>query len=421
MFDKMSKEEYRKLDNESFEARCATVLAELNNKESEVAVEDLIAEKDMIVEERKLRDSEVQIRKAMVKEVNKGAGEIIERSAKTVKEEKVMPENINETEAYTRAFYEFATAGKEIPVELRTSQNALTGDRSAVIPTTIMSRIIEKIETYGELYAKVTKTNIKGGVEYPILDLNPTAKWVAENAASEAQKVTSTKTVSFKYHELECVISQSRLASIVTFDEFQAKFPDIIARAMAKSIDKAIMGGSGNGEPEGIIQANGTMVVMDEDEINSWEAWHKNVKAKMGKSYRNGEFIMAQSTFDSYIDGMTDKNGQPIARTNYGIDGAENYRFMGKNVIIVEDDVIPGFDDVSIGGCFAVFVDLKNYAINTNQQLQMNKWTDFDNRTEKMGAYMVLDGKMIDKNGLITVRKKQAKKKAEKAEVAKSA
>ncbi len=406
MFDKMSKEEYRKLDTESFEARCQVVLAELQNKDSEVALNDLIAEKDMIVEERKLRDSEIQLRNAMVKEVGKGAGNVIERSVKTVKEDKVMPENINDTEAYTRAFYEFATAGKEIPVELRAG-NAVTSDRTAVIPSTIMSRIIEKMETYGELYAKVTKTNIKGGVEYPVLELKPNAAWVAENAQSTKAKVTSTSTVSFKYHELECVLSQSRLAAIVTMDEFQAKFPELVAQAMAKAIDIAIVKGTGSGQPVGIVNAAGaTKVELKDGDLNSWEAWHKNVKAKMKKSYRNGEFIMAQSTFDAYIDGMTDKNGQPIARTNYGIDGAETYRFMGKNVIIVEDDVLPGFDDASTGDVFAIFCDLKDYAINTNQQLQFNKWTDFDTRTDNMSAYMVLDGKLIDENGVILMKKK---------------
>ena len=29
--------------------------------------------------------------------------------------------------------------------------------------------------------------------------------------------------------------------------------------------------------------------------------------------------------FDGYIDGMVDKQGQPIGRVNYGIDGGETY------------------------------------------------------------------------------------------------
>lgn len=64
-------------------------------------------------------------------------------------------------------------------------------------------------------------------------------------------------------------------------------------------------------------------------------------KRQNEKAYRNGSFVMNQSTFDTGIDGMEDKNGQPIGRTNYGVNGEETYRFMGKNVETVEDDVLP--------------------------------------------------------------------------------
>ena len=50
----------------------------------------------------------------------------------------------------------------------------------------------------------------------------------------------------------------------------------------------------------------------------------------MKKSYRDGVFIMAQSTFDSYIAGMVDTVGQPIARVTYGINGEENYRLLAR-------------------------------------------------------------------------------------------
>lgn len=41
----------------------------------------------------------------------------------------------------------------------------------------------------------------------------------------------------------------------------------------------------------------------------------KKVFGKMKKSYRNGTFYMAQSTFDGYIDGMVDgKYAELLAR-----------------------------------------------------------------------------------------------------------
>ena len=111
-------------------------------------------------------------------------------------------------------------------------------------------------------------------------------------------------------------------------------------------------------------------------------------KGKMKKAYRNGSFVMNQSTFDTGIDGMEDKNGQPIGRTNYGVNGEETYRFMGKNVETVEDDVLPSWDDANEGDVIAVFMNFSDYVINTNMEMQVVKWTDHDNNWSRKQALL---------------------------------
>ena len=117
------------------------------------------------------------------------------------------------------------------------------------------------------------------------------------------------------------------------------------------------------------------------------------------------DFFMAQGTFDGYIDGMVDTTGQPIGRVNYGIDGGETYRFGGKNVETVEDDVITAYDDASTGDVIAVFGDLRNYAVNSNMQMRVVKWSDHDNNKEKTKAIMIVDGKVLDPNGFLIIKK----------------
>ena len=116
-------------------------------------------------------------------------------------------------------------------------------------------------------------------------------------------------------------------------------------------------------------------------------------------------FVMNQSTFDTGIDGMEDKNGQPIGRTNYGVNGEETYRFMGKNVETVEDDVLPSWDDANEGDVIAVFMNFSDYVINTNMEMQVVKWTDHDNNKIKNKCLMVVDGKVADAAGIILVKK----------------
>ena len=318
-------------------------------------------------------------------------------------------EDIFATKEYENAFKDYVQKGTPIPDRFKnTAAKSTTTDLSAVIPTTLAREIIKEMKSYGNLYAKVRKTNVPGGVEYPILTLKPTAVWVGEGA-SDDQKVQANTKVSFSYYGLECKIAETLLASIVMLDEFNDEFVRLAVEAIVAALDKAIVNGTGSGQPLGVTVDTrvpaANKLTLNENEITSWATWKKKVFAKMKKAYRNGCFIMAQATFDSYIDGMVDTTGQPIGRVNYGIDGGEKYRFGGKEVEIVEDDIIKDFDTASKNDTVAVFVDLKDYAINSNMEMTTTKWTDHDTNQVKQKVMVIVDGKLLDPNGVLIIKK----------------
>lgn len=312
-----------------------------------------------------------------------------------------------DTPEYRKAFMDFACRGVAMPAEFRAT--TATGDVGAVIPTTTVNEIIRKMATYGNLYAKVTKLNVQGGVNIPVLSLKPTATWIGEGATSDAQKVGANDKITFSYFGLECKIAQTLLASVVTYDAFQQLFVPLAVEAIAQALDVAIISGAGTASPLGIVNdtriPTENVITLNATDIASWGAWKKKVFAKMKKSYRKGEFIMAQGTFDGYIDGMEDKNGQPIGRVNYGIDGGETYRFGGKMVETVEDDVITPYESASEGDVIAVFVNLADYVINSNMQLTTVKWTDHDTNEVKTKVMLIVDGKLADANGVLVIKK----------------
>ena len=311
-----------------------------------------------------------------------------------------------DTNEYKRHFMEFACRGTKIPIEYRKDQVTTTQDASAVIPTTIMNEIIQEAKTYGNIWAGVRRLNIQGGVSFPIMTLTPQAKWITETTPSQTQKLEATQSIMFSYHGLECRIAQTLLASIVTLDEFKRQFVPMAAIAMVKAVEIAIIKGTGSGQMLGVLNdPRVTNHIKLGADITKWEGWKKKVFAKMKKSYRNGIFIMAQSTFDGYIDGMVDTSGQPIGRVNYGIDGGESYRFGGRHIEIVEDDLLPGYEDAAEGEAVAIYMRLSDYAINTNMQMQMVHWTDHDTNTLKNKCIMIIDGKVIDPNGIIVIQK----------------
>lgn len=318
-----------------------------------------------------------------------------------------------ETRDYKKAFVEYVCRGIPMPADLRVPikrEAAVTGtaDAGAVIPTTLVREIIQKLESYGNIYAKVTKTNIQGGVAIPILSIKPEATWVGEKA-SDSQKLSADEKVTFSYYGVECKIAQTLLASVVTIEEFQKLFVPLATEAIMKALEKAIIKGDGTTQPLGILTDTRvkTVVTMAPEDM-TWNGWHR-MKAKIKKSYRKGCFIMAQSTFDEKIDGMEDKNGQPVGRTNYGVNGEETYRFMGKDVETVEEELLPYYEDAAVGDVFAIFGDLKDYVVNSNLEMQVVKWIDHDTNEVKNKVIMIVDGKIADANGFILIKKGKSK------------
>lgn len=316
--------------------------------------------------------------------------------------------DVFDTEEYRNAFMNFACHNSAMPEKFRNAAaTTTTGDVGAVIPTTTLHEIVTELKSRGTIFNSVRKMNVQGGVQIPILDLKPTAHWITEAATSDDQKTLAKQTVSFSYYGLECKIAQTLLASVTTFTEFQSLFVPLAVEAIITALEVGVFNGTGTGQMLGIVQDPRikNVVTMVSDDFGSWAGWKKNVFAKIKLSYNTGSFYMAKGTFDSYIDGMADKNGQPIGRVNYGIDSDGTQRFGGKNVVLVEDDIIPPYDTAADGTVVAVFVDMKNYAINSNMQMTTVHWTDHDNNTIKDKVIIICDGKLIDPNGVVLIKK----------------
>lgn len=316
------------------------------------------------------------------------------------------------TAEYREAFMNFVCRGVPIPMELRDDAITTTTDASAAIPTTILHEIVKETKVYGEIYAKVRHLNVQGGVQIPILSLKPTATWItADTGTSESdkQKLQANTYITFGYFGLECKVAQTLLANVTTLEIFQQEFVKLASEAIVQAAETAIFNGTGNGQPMGILNDTrvpaANKITLTDEEFAAWSGWQKKVFAKMKKAYRTGAFIMAQGTFDGYVNGMVDANGQPIGRVNYGITEGETYRFGGKEVLTVEDDVLPAYDSATSGDVVAVFIKLSDYAFNSNLQMQVVKWVDHDTNEVKNKIILICDGKLIDPNGVLLIKK----------------
>lgn len=343
---------------------------------------------------------------AEANQINNGEGKVID----TMNQTQENREDKYSSLEYRKAFREYLKTGV-VSEELRADATTMSTDIGVIVPTTVMNEVVQKMKASGQIWERIRKTSFKGGVKIPTASVKPVATWQAEGTLPDKQKKTINTYIEFGYYKLQCRIATSLEADTVSLDVYEKTIAADIAEAMIVAIEKAVISGSGSGMPKGII--NHTTEIPAEQQITiaasdmgKWDKWKKNVFAKIPLAYEGkGLFIMSKATFEGYIDGMVDNNGQPIARTNYGITGAPVRRFGGYDVLVVEPDYLPNYDTANTDDVFAIFVDLNEYVFNSNMQMTMKRY--FDENTDEWidKATLIGDGKLRDANGVLLIKK----------------
>ena len=308
------------------------------------------------------------------------------------------------TTQYRKAFMDYVVRGTALPVEMRADATSKTTDVGAVIPTTVLNQIVEKLESTGMILALVTRTAYKGGVGIPVSTVKPVATWVNEGAGSDKQKhgVTKEGMLTFAYHKLRCAVAVSLEVDNMSMSAFETMLINNIVEAMTKALEQSIISGSGVGQPKGII----TEIPADGQEISTAAPSYDDLvkaEAALPQAYEAGaKWCMSKKTFMGYI-GMTDKDGQPIARVNHGIAGKPERTLLGREVVCC--DYLPGFEAAAVGTVVGFLFAFKDYVLNTNYAMGVKKYEDNDTDDQVTKGIMLADGKVVDKNSLVTLKK----------------
>lgn len=316
-----------------------------------------------------------------------------------------------ESMEYRNAFMQYVQHGT--PIQMRDAIS--TSDTAPAIPLTIMNEVINTVrKRYGNLYNKVRHLNVQGGVQFPIGALQAKFKWINESTVSPRQKLDPLAKIMFSYHVAEIRIAQTFLASILTLEAFEAKIAEVIAIAYLEAMDQAIVNGTGNGMPLGIL--NDARVVnqveMTAADINNWKAWRSKFFAKLPLGYRAGEFIFPLSTVETYLETMSDANNNPVFRQATGLEVNDgdarnpNGRFFGREIALVEPEILPDFDTASAGDVIGIFWQPEEYAINENFGFTMRRYFDEEMNEWVDKALVVVDGKVLNPTGYYLIKKK---------------
>lgn len=322
-------------------------------------------------------------------------------------------DNVNQTETleYRNAFMRYIQTGEPMK---RAGEAISTNDSGVAIPLTVMNEVINTVrKRYGNLYSKVRKTNVLGGVEIPIGALKASFKWINEKTVSPRQKTDKLGKISFSYHTAEIRVAQSFLSQLLTLSAFEAKLAEVIAVAYLEAMDYGIVNGSGDGSMLGILHDPRVtnVITMTAAQINDWTKWRKNFFSQLPLGYRAGEFIFPLSTVESYLETMADANNNPIFRQATGLEVNDgdavnpNGRFFGRDISLVEPDIIADFDTANQGDVIGIYWQPNEYAINENFGFTMRRYFDDEENEWVDKALVVVDGKVLNPTGFYIIKK----------------
>ena len=334
-------------------------------------------------------------------------------------------EDTRGTMEYRKAFMDYIQRGivnKDVlQFEKRQDATGTSEDLGVLIPTTVIQSIMQEAEkVYGSLYSKVKKTNLKGGVKYPIGSFSASFKRITETTVSDRQDAGGvTGYVEFSYNIGEIRLARTLLQAVLSVPVFETEFAKVIAKTYIEAMDKEIINGvATNNQCTGIIteakKSSGSRILaaniieFTEDEISDWTKWESKFFAKIPLSLENAfsEFVMAKQTYVSNLVTMKDNNGQPINKAGFDVTDKQ-YKFNEYNVNRVEKDIFKDFDSCTNGEYFGMFwLPEEAYAINSNMEFTVVDYFDQEKNQFVKKALVINDGKVLDPKYIYLLKKK---------------
>jgi len=329
------------------------------------------------------------------------------------------------TMEYRKAFMDYIQRGivnKDVlQFEKRADATGTSADLGVLIPTTVIQSIMQEAEkTYGSLYSKVKKTNLKGGVKYPIGSFSASFKRITETTVSDRQDAGGvTGYVEFSYNIGEIRLARTLLQAVLSVPVFETEFAKVVVKTYIEAMDKEIINGvAASNQCEGIIteakKSSGSRILaaniieFTADEISDWTKWESKFFANIPLSMENAfsEFVMAKQTYVTNLVTMKDNNGQPIRKAGFDNTDKTN-KFNEYPVNRVEKDIFKDFDSCADGEYFGMFWNPEEaYAINSNMEFTVVDYFDQETNQFVKKALVINDGKVLDPKYIYLFKKK---------------
>ena len=292
----------------------------------------------------------------------------------------------DKTEAEERAFAQYIVDSK---AEFRAGELTMSAN-GAVIPTSIVNKIISKVKEISPLYAMATKYNIGGTITIPYYDESTSAitmGYVEEFTELESH-VGQFKSIELKGY-LAGTLSVLSL-SLINNSQFDVigYIVNKMAEAIANWVEKELLRGTSQ-KITGLSNISAAMTVTAASQTAITADEIMELQDKVIDAFQNGAcFIMNRAT-RSAIRKLKDSDGNYLL--NRDISAKWGYTLFGKDVYTTDNA-----DTMAAGKTVIYYGDFSGLAVKLSEDASINVLREKYATQHAVGvyAYMELDSKI---------------------------
>ena len=299
-------------------------------------------------------------------------------------------------ELETRAFREFLTGKKDIETRNASPVNMTYGANGAVIPDTIMNKVIDRVIDISPLYAAATKYAVPGDITIPKIDRSSGDITVAFSA--EFSTLTAN---GFKFGSI--TLSGHLAASLVLISKQLINNSKIdvvsivinkLAEKIAVFIEDFLLNGNSGISNSGIAgsMASGNKLTVSTVASITGDTLI-DVQDVIPDAYQSGAFWIMHSTLRTKLRKLKDGQGNYLLIPDF--QKGSGYTLLGKPVFVTDN--LPTATAAASGDTLLYYGDFSGLAVKTGESAEiqmllekyaeqhavgMNVWFEIDSKVE---------------------------------------
>lgn len=270
--------------------------------------------------------------------------------------------------------------------------NMTVGANGAVIPKTIMKRIVRKVEEICPIYEKATKFSIKGEVDFPVIDedsdtvkMEYADEFDAENEKSHVPVIKKVRLSGYLAHAL-ALVSKSLIknADVDIVSIVVTQIAIALKRFFEKELLKGTAGKMTGASSTGNVVTATSQTAITPDELIDLQG--------MIKTAYQGEaaWYMSEKTRDA-IRKLKDADGRYLLEWDF-----KEYsggRLLGKPVYLSEN-----IDDIAAGKDVILYGDASGLYMNVSEAFELDVLKEKYSHLHAVGfeAWVSADSKIVE-------------------------